>query len=279
MTNALSTLVQSQAIHHKTEIQGRLTLGETQVRTLVPGTIHVWTLSLKSGQYAAVKVLQKGIDVVIRIVNPRGEGKGKFNSPEGTFGKEKAAWISESVGTWKVEIIASDAQKPGIYEIKWAALHQAAQKDRESLKADSLSNMALAYYIKGEYLKSESLYVQSQGIRERIFGLEHLGVADSFNDLAEVYRVQSKDSLAESLFRKSLMIREKLKDTESPEFGLTLNSLALLYKTQAKYAQADSLYRQALKITEKALDLVHCYLNFYRLPDNGYATSCAPGLS
>ena len=54
--------------------------GAIQLRTpirreLKPGELHSYTLALMKGQYAAVVVQQKGIDVLVSIFAPSGEDR------------------------------------------------------------------------------------------------------------------------------------------------------------------------------------------------------------
>ena len=70
LTNMPAARIQTQSSQEKIEAQGALKLGEAQTRTLAPGTVHVWSITLESGQYAVVEVLQKGIDVVVQLMTP-----------------------------------------------------------------------------------------------------------------------------------------------------------------------------------------------------------------
>jgi len=249
--------IHPQATQEKVETQGTLALGKPQQKTLAPDVIHVWSLGLEKGQYVVVEVLQKGIDVVVRIVDPNGTRKREIDSPTGTSGTEKAAWIAQTTGVWKVEIAPLEASQPADYEINWVILHKATEIDRQTVEADSLNNLAMLYKDQDKYVEAEPLYRRSLEIREKTLGPNHLDVAASLNDLAEIYYYQVKYAEAEPLYRRSLEIREKTLGPDHPDVARSLSSLALLYLEQSKYIEAEPLYRRSLEIREKNLGPNH----------------------
>jgi tetratricopeptide (TPR) repeat protein len=53
-------------------------------------------------------------------------------------------------------------------------------------------NLARVYRSKGEYARSESLYLQALEIQKHIWGLDHPDVARTLNNLARLYRAQGE---------------------------------------------------------------------------------------
>jgi hypothetical protein len=79
--------MQAQSSQQKVEVQGELKLGEAQMRTLAPDAIHVWNLTLEKGQYVEVRIAQKSIDVIVRLVDAKGVRKTEINNADETMGK------------------------------------------------------------------------------------------------------------------------------------------------------------------------------------------------
>ncbi len=248
---------QAQTPQQKVQPQGALKLGETQKRTLAPEAIHVWDLALVKGQYGVVEVEQKGIDVVVRIVDPQGVRKSEIDSPTGTAGTEKATWITNLAGTWKIELVPLDATQAGDYEIKWVTLREATETDRQIIIADSLNSLAQTYDDQGKYAEAEPLYQRALAIREKTLSAEHSDVAASLNNLAALYRAQGRYGEAEPLYQRSLAIFEKALGAEHPDVAICLNNLALLYYDQGRYGEAEPLFRRSLAIQEKVLGAEH----------------------
>lgn len=185
----LSTLVyylpvnalQMQPSHQKLEVQGAIKFGETQTRTLAPDAIHAWNLALQAGQYVVVEVLQKGIAVVVRIVDPDGAQRGEFDSSTGAAGTEKACRITSRAGIWQVEVAPLEITSRGGYEIEFTVL-------REVAETDSLELEALKYYRRRDYNKAEPLLIQALKLKEEALGPDHLDVAKSLCNLGDLYK-------------------------------------------------------------------------------------------
>ncbi len=246
--------LQMQPSQQKLEIQTALKLGETQTRTLAPDAIHVWRLALEAGQYAVIRVAQKVIDVVVGVVDSQGVQRFEVDGPTGKAGVEKANWLAQSAGVWKIEIVPVDAIKPGDYEIKLDILRRATAQDQQIVEADSLTNVAyFDYFSKAKYLEAEPLYRHAVDILEKVLGPDHADVAASLNGLAEVYRALGKYHEAETLMKRCLAIWEKAFGSNDHMMAVALQNLAKLYKDQGKYPEAEQHAVRSLAIQQSIL--------------------------
>jgi CHAT domain-containing protein/tetratricopeptide (TPR) repeat protein len=251
-----ASAAQSQTNPSIVESQGFLNLGEAKERRLGPDTTHVWLMNLEAGQYAVVEVVQKGIDVVVRLIDPNKIIKGEFNTTS-TSGTEQAVCIADITGTWETEIITNKAIKFGSYSIKWAILRKTTEVDRQIVQADSLSNLAEKYFVESKYAEAVSCMSHALSIREKILGDEHLDVAKTLNKLGLLYFNQGKYTEAEPLLKRALTIREKVLGPNHTEVAKVLNDLALLYDYQGKFAEAEPLFKRSLAIRETVLGPDH----------------------
>src|SRR5437899_7101315 len=89
----------------------------SQELALLPTETHRWTFQLAPGGFVQVRVLQIGIDVVLRVRNPAGELRQEFDSPNGTTGTETASWLVDRGGAWTLEVAPLDAEKGGRYRL------------------------------------------------------------------------------------------------------------------------------------------------------------------
>lgn len=157
----LASNEQNKSVQEKIKYQGRLKLGETFSKTIKPDAIDTWTLMLAKGQYAVVEAWEKSTNIAIRVINPTGRLKIAFNNPLEIWGKERATWIAETDGLWKVEIAPIEVFLPGEYEIKWTSLRQMTKRERQMSEADSLVNSGRSCYAQGKHDEAERLYRRS----------------------------------------------------------------------------------------------------------------------
>jgi len=163
-----ASAAQPQSSQSIIESQGFLNLGEVKERRLGPDTTHVWFMNLEAGQYAAVEVEQKGIDVAIYVVDPKNNRKNEFDTPASAPRTEQAMWIANTSGTWKIEIAPVRTKQRGSYEIKWSIQREATALDRQVITVDSLGNLASYYYSQRKYTEAESIFKRRLAIQEQI---------------------------------------------------------------------------------------------------------------
>ena len=115
----------------------RLVRGSAIERLLKGGGIHRYQVDLAAADFAKVVVVQKGIDVVVRLYGPRGDSLDLVDNPNGTDGPEPLYWVSERPGTYRVDVIALDSTSAeGAYSIQLEAQRPADSTDRERIRGD-----------------------------------------------------------------------------------------------------------------------------------------------
>jgi CubicO group peptidase (beta-lactamase class C family) len=96
-------------------------------KSLTVDEVHVYTLDLEANQFLYGKVEQKGIDIVVRIIDPDGKQVEEIDSPTGDRGFEQITFITEKTGTYNFEIHPYDPLAlPGHYRIKIELIKPAA---------------------------------------------------------------------------------------------------------------------------------------------------------
>jgi hypothetical protein len=92
---------------------------------------HNYQLVLSEGQYARVIVDQRGVDISVRVLGPRGELIAIFNNEYQSQGEEKVEVVAESGGAYRLSVRATSRSAPiGQYEIRAAELRTATSDDR-----------------------------------------------------------------------------------------------------------------------------------------------------
>jgi len=252
VTSVPAAFIQTQSSQEKVEVQGKLVLSKVYKRTLAPEVNHIWNLMSKKGHCAGVEVEQRGIDILVRISDPSGRRIKEIDSPTGSVGTEKAIWITNIAGNWRVEIAPVEANQIGQYAIKLMFHRTATANDRTMVVADSSSNAAQLFYAQGEYKKAKQLFEQTRNLLEDAFGPDVPEVAAALTNLAYINEDQGDYAEAERLYQRALAIRQKIFGPNHPRFGESAGNLGGFYHTVGKYAIAESLYQQAMTILQQA---------------------------
>jgi tetratricopeptide (TPR) repeat protein len=143
-------------------------------------------------------------------------------------------------------------------------LHERALAIREKVlgpehaaTADSLNNLAIALYSKGDYEDARITNERALAIREKVLGPEHPATAKSLNNLAMALQRQGNVLRAKPLFERALQIAEKAFGPEHPATALILSTSAHLLQTQGHFAAARAREERALAIRQKSLGQNH----------------------
>ena len=100
------------------------------------GEKRAYTVSLKAGEYVEVVAEQQGLDVVLYLFDPAGKQVMKIDGTTGTEGPENLAWVAETGGAYRLEVVPDDKDaKPGRYELSLVELHPATERDRKRVRA------------------------------------------------------------------------------------------------------------------------------------------------
>ena len=84
--------------------KGELRINEKVSFELLKNESHLFTVDLDKDQYVLLKLDQRGIDVLITTFDPTGEKIESFDSPNGNNGPEYITIISNSAGSYKLEV-------------------------------------------------------------------------------------------------------------------------------------------------------------------------------
>lgn len=113
-------------------------------RAMNGGEVHTYRLTITSGRYLRVVVNQQGIDVVVSLVDPKGQKVVEVDGPNGNRGPEPLSIIAETSGEYLVDVRSPDkAAKPGRYGINLEALRVPTPADRDRVAAESKFGEAL----------------------------------------------------------------------------------------------------------------------------------------
>lgn len=167
-----------------------LSANEDLTRNLTRNQRHVYQLSLLQRQYAHVVVDQKGVDVVVRLLDPNRQPLIERDSPNGKFGPEAVSLVAPAGGIYYLEVCAGTAQPAGSYQLKLEGPRQVTDNDEKRVNAEQ---MLLAGRKLAEQRKTETLtaaiekftatlptWRELADAREEGYALCHIGEAYRF---------------------------------------------------------------------------------------------------
>ena len=81
-----------------------LHVGNTLEMKIFKDQNHEYVISLKRGEYAQFTIMQKGVDLAIDVITPKGEKLKTFDSPNGDEGPEEIVFDAIMPGKYKIKI-------------------------------------------------------------------------------------------------------------------------------------------------------------------------------
>jgi CHAT domain-containing protein/Tfp pilus assembly protein PilF len=224
----------------------RLELGRPIERIIGGLDTHRFRIALNPGLYLRVAVAQKGIDVIVTVLNPSGRKVAQIDRPNGAYGPETVSVISEAAGDYMVEVrTALKLVVPAAYAITAAEMREPTAEDRrrvaaeyavseaEELRfretADTLSqavekfSQAIAIWRSLGERYEEAIAVYGRGWSHRLLG-------DYYNAICDLRRAASE--------------LEALKDRNGE--AVARSWLAWTYIDVGEFEQAQERFRQAL---------------------------------
>lgn len=128
--------------------------------------------------------------------------------------------------------------------------HSAAlEPNLQSLeRARTLSKLASSCYSQGKYDESESLFLKSLAIREKLAGPNDPEVAESLIGLGLVYATRRQFDKAIVVHKRALAIDEEQLGHDHPIVASDLRNLASDYKGAVNSAEYEKLIKRAIAI-------------------------------
>lgn len=106
-------------------------------RELAGAETHDYVFELGSGEFFRVKVEQKGIDVLLVLINATGDEVARMDSPNGDSGPEVLTFVADSAGRFMLEVKSlNEKADKGAYVIQREAPRAASAEDRAQAAAE-----------------------------------------------------------------------------------------------------------------------------------------------
>ena len=214
-------------------------------RTLAGLQTDVFTVTCPAGDYLHIAVEQKGIDVVVSILDPAGKVLVAADSPNGANGPEPASAICSTAGTYSIQVSSFDRAAPrGKYDIHLTAL-QPPQKE-DLLQIDAEQSMFASQLVKNgdQASKLKAIDLLRKAAQDwSALGNKYENSLCVLN-IAGLYFALGQMQSALEFSNQALSLQIELHDHRGE--ATTLNTIALLYAGLGQRQRALDFSNQAL---------------------------------
>jgi len=216
-------------------------------RKLAGGQADEFTIDVQAGQFLRVVAEQKGIDVVVSIIDPDGKTLVAADRSNGSFGPEAASIIANIDGTYHVRVAAVEMTPPAAtYVLNVTDLRPVTPQDSTRISAErELFEAAVALH--GDLTSkkraitllhtSANLWQLLRDRREEETCLHLLGYTHYW---------LSESQMALEYLEQALAISREIRDRVGE--GTNLNYIGLVYWALGDYRKALEYYDLALPI-------------------------------
>lgn len=173
-----------------------------------------------------------------------------------SFGQIKLKQEIEALDSKFIAAYRAGAIDSAIYYSKKGLL-KAEELAVDSILANSLNNLAVAYYYAEQLDKVEPLYLKVLALDRKQYGDSHPYYAITLNNLAQLYIDMLRFSEAESLLLESKRLRAAIWGEKTPQYATVLVSLGVLYTNLEAYIKADQLIAEASAIFQQVHGTAH----------------------
>jgi CHAT domain-containing protein/tetratricopeptide (TPR) repeat protein len=227
-----------------------LAAGLVQERDLRGGETHVYPVDLQAGQFLRVKVQEEGIDLAVRLLDPRGSVTSGADSLSLGFARslEDLSAVVEVPGRYLLEIGSDNkGARPGRYRLEVAALRPATAGD-ETLRSEAAKAAWDAFHPSPGRSGEEALE-QAAGLWERLG--ERRRMAEALFGLGELRSSRSDDfeKAAEDYLRSAALWLEQT-DPEAKNWrSVALNDAGTRLKALGRPDEARKCFEEAVAIS------------------------------
>jgi len=227
-------------------------------RDLTGEESHTYQLALEAGEYATVTVEQRGIDVVVRLMEPGGTLITEFDGESRRQGRERVGIVADAAGAYRLAIRARYPKGAiGRYAIGAAERRPATSQDRAAYEARRLGSESVKLSTAGKYAEARTLVARALELTETAAGPDASYVGALAIALAGLERTMGDYASAERTYQRAVAVSEKSLGREHPQTALALERFGLLYRERNDYGKAEKLLQEALDIDEKTLGHEH----------------------
>jgi CHAT domain-containing protein len=242
----------------------RLDVGDPIERPLSGAQEHRYEITLQAGEYAAVSLTQRHLDVVAKVVAPDGAVLTDFNNEPRLDRDERVDVVADAAGTYTLTVRAAFPHAAdGTYAIRVLDRHPASADEKASRDLLKLRTEYAPMLARYETAAVRPLIERALALAERTRGGDDLETAILQRDLGRVFHRDRQFAKALPLFERAAATIEKTLGPEHPTTLDVWSSMSATYGALGQRPKAEALAQRVLDIGEKVLGPDHPHLTLY----------------
>jgi len=235
-------------------VQGRedapeLVPGSPVERELRGGATGSFLIDLQSGDYLHAVVEQRGVDVVVTLLDPTGRELLTVDSPNGKEGPEPLLAVARTAGPHRLTVRSLSAGAAGWYAVRIEELRPATGKDHSrAAAAESFAHGEALRALGGTVSLRRALAAYKAALRDWRILDEKRGQAAALRGIGQVSYALADLRGARDAFLAALKLCRELGDRKAAapllnDAGAVYQSLSELGKAEAAFLGARDLFR------------------------------------
>ncbi len=223
---------------------------------------HRYQLAMSAGECAHLTVDQRGIDVVIELLDTDGSAIARFQEEIRPRGDEQVEVVADRAGTYTLAVKAADGVPDPVdstYAIHITSRAAATDADRAAQRARKLMVDAERLETIGKFDDAKVLFEQALSIAEGARGPDDVFVTSLVYELAGNTLMRQDNVRSEALFQRVIASTEKRWGADHPMAAMARSRIGLLYERAGQGPKAEALIQQALEVIEKTLGTDHTW--------------------
>jgi CHAT domain-containing protein/predicted negative regulator of RcsB-dependent stress response len=225
---------------------------DTLSRNITRNQRHIFELSLQPRQYVHAIVEQKGIDVIVRLLDPNRFLLIERNSPNAKVGPEAVSTVADTAGTYYLEVCADRSQPAnGSYQLKIEGPRESMTADEKRVAAEHLLMEANNFARKQARLEAIKSLEQALEIWRGLGDVREEGYV--LCNIGENYKYLRNFAEAKENLDKAFLQLGKVQDSAGQ--ATVLNWMGAAYRDLDDKLKALDNYRQALELWIRVGDL------------------------
>jgi CHAT domain-containing protein len=233
----------------------------------ISGTaVDAYAIPLALGECAELDVEQRGIDVVVEVVDSQKRVLAAFDAESRTRGLEHVQFVSDEAETYEIRVkpTYSRASAAG-YEIRVVAIRPANDRDRESFRAHRLSTEAATLRVAGKYDDAIARMEEAITAATNAAGPDDAYVGALTALTADLWWTKGDLPRAKANAEHAAEIARQLPGPNDPQIAAALDVSAQVYRSSEEGAKAEETLKQVIELTQRSLGDGHPKLVQYRM--------------
>jgi CHAT domain-containing protein len=224
-----------------------------------------YSIALVAGQCAALVVEQRGIDVVVQVVDGQNKVVAEFDADMRPQGRENVVVTSDEGTTYGIRVKPRYSRaSAGAYEIRVVEVRAATEQDRDLFKAHRLATDGASLKDSGKYDDAIARVEEAVTLAGKAVGPDdaYLGILNT--QLSGSLWAKGDFSKAQTTAERAIEIARRDPQPNEPQTAMALDALALVYRVTEQGPKAEETLKRLIAMMQESVGDEHPRMVPYR---------------